>query len=189
MTLSTDVYILDPVDPVDVFRYCQTLLSAFDEEGRSPDQQQSEVDNGWRGSGSLTMQNTMGQDLPAWLMLHYRRGAPLVTEEQAAECDEDCESDCDGEYHPQPCWINVDFDTAYSYRGPNGMGCGDLHAVLVAGLGQWLDQHGVRWAWRNEYTGEVHDNAESLIELVSGGFEAKAWLESTVLPAIMGRMS
>lgn len=206
MTLSTDVYVLDQVDPHEVFAECQRLLSLYDEHHRAPAQQTHEdrQDCTWRGgqrtteaSSPWTISNEPCQNLPAWLFVHYRPGAPLRTAEQSAEHDEEIctlpgcgwwtegESEaCDGKWHPPACWLSVDFDTAYGYKH-NGMGCGDLHAVLVAELGKWLDARSVRWSWKNEYTGEVHDSAEKLIELVSGGFEASAWFQTTALPAIL----
>ena len=69
------------------------------------------------------------------------------------------------------------------------MGCGDLHARLVAELGIWLDQRGKRWKWENEFTGEIHEGYEQLIQLASGGFEATAWFRTMVVPAIQsGRL-
>lgn len=195
MTLSTNVYVLDEVSHLEVFLYCQSLLRDYDSQGRGPDRQRwrDEQDQEYRNGrwavypdSSWTIENELGQGLPAWLILGYRPGAPLRTAEQVAVCDEDCEPDCDRSRHDRPCWLDVDFDTAYGYDH-DGMGCGDLHAVLVARLGQWLDARGVRWEWRNEFSGEVHggeDRYERLIDLASGGFEATAWYRSTVLPAI-----
>jgi hypothetical protein len=40
MTLSTDVYILDEVDPLEVFRFCQGLLTKYDEPRHMPPEQQ-----------------------------------------------------------------------------------------------------------------------------------------------------
>jgi len=187
MTLSTDVYVLDEIDAAEVFRRCQELLAEFDDAKRGPDRQRSGVSESWRGGGKL-MANEPDQGLSAWLMLHYREGGPLTTAEQAAAHEDHCDAECSGQYHDQACWLSVDFDTAYSYHGPNAMGCGDLHAVLVAQLGEWLTRKGIRWTWRNEFTGEVHGNPESLINLVSGGFAASAWFRTTVVPAIAAGM-
>ncbi len=81
----------------------------------------------------------------------------------------------------------VDFDTAYGIRTADGMGCGDVHAVLVGQLGKWLDDQGIRWSWCNEFSGDVHsgpDRYERLAELLSGAAEATAWFHNTVMPAI-----
>lgn len=200
MTLSTNVYVLDQIDHREVFRFCQELLIQYDQDRRGPDRQQwsDEQTTSWRAGGSFVepgnpwrIANDIGQGLPGILWVTYRPGAPLRTPEQAAECDEDCEAGCDGSGHYyRPCWLDVDFDTAYGYKH-DGMGCGDLHAALVAELGQWLDGKGVRWEWCNEFTSEVHggpDRYERLIDLASGGFEATAWFQSTVLPAIAAEL-
>jgi hypothetical protein len=142
-----------------------------------------------------TMMTVPGQGLAAWLMLHYRQDAPLRTSAEAEAHDEDCnlpgseyydpEADlCDGSWHRTACWLEISFDTAYSYRDEQGRGCGDLHASLIADLGRWLDERGVRWSWKNEFTGDVHTGYDRLIELCSGGFEASAWFRTSVLPAI-----
>jgi len=85
-----------------------------------------------------SIMNLPGQDLCAWLIIDYGK---------------------------RP--MEVSFDTAYGYSGPEG-GCGDLHARLVRGLGEWLDGKGVRWSWLNEWTSEVHEGYERLTEL--GGY-------------------
>lgn len=186
MTLSTDVYVLDEVDRAEVFEFCQALLAKYDDR-YGVHLQVSEDRDSWRGGDIRCLNNVVDQGLPAWLMLHYRVEGPLTTAEAAATHNEDCpeaEGDC-VIFHETECWLSVDFDTAYGYRDKAGRGCGDLHALLVAELGQFLDGRGVRWRWRNEFTGEIHDGPERLVELVSGGFEASAWFRTSVLPAIL----
>lgn len=195
MTLSTNVYVLDEIDPREVFRFCQGLLTKYDDEQRGPDRQvwsddprQNYRDGQWIDDpdGRRSIANKLGQGLPGILDITYRTGGPLRTEAQAAEHAEHCSDDCSGQWHDQPCWLDVDFDTAYSAKFANGMSCGDLHAALVAELGHWLTGKGIRWRWRNEFTGEVHDDPAKLIDLVTGGFAATAWYQNTVLPAILG---
>lgn len=195
MTLSTNVYVLDPIDHREVFHFCQGMLAKYDEDRRSPEQQAwtDKQDETWRAGKSFvepdnawSIANRIGQGLPAILDISYRPNAPLRTPEQAAACYDWCDDDCTEEHDQQACWLDIDFDTAYGYKH-NGMGCGDLHAAFVSELGQWLDARGVRWSWRNEHTGEVHggeDRYERLIDLCSAGFEASAWFEHTVKPVI-----
>lgn len=197
MTLDSRIFVLDEVDPRDVFNFCRNLIGATDRHTFTDEQ-----DKTWRKGESFvepenpwTISNDPGQGLPAWLMLYYRPDAPLRTPEQAAEHDEDCNlpenavyvaewGPCGGKHHRRACWLTVSFDTAYSYTDERGYGCGDLHAEYIAKLGQWLDAKGVRWEWQNEFTGEVHTGYSDLIRLASGGFEATAWFKTTVLPAI-----
>lgn len=199
MTLSTNLYILDQVDVAKLFRFGQELLAKYDDRTppQSADNQLWSESEGWRSDGSMRIANQIGQGLPAILDVTFRRGGPLTTAELAATCTSDCDpdsEDCgpDGyHYHPNACWADLDLDTAYGYRDSRGWGCGDLHAVLVAEIGKWLDERGVRWEWRNEFTGDVHggeDRYERLIDLVSGGFEASAWFRTSVLPAIAAGM-
>ncbi|MFF0597878.1 hypothetical protein [Streptomyces antibioticus] len=199
MTLNTRVYVLDKVDPHETFRFCRELLGATDRHVWFDRQDSTYADGEWavRPGSPWTVANRLGQGLPAILAISYRPDAPLRTPEQAAEHDEDIcnlpERDwydaeagpCDG-VHPfsRACWLTVSFDTGYGYRDERGYGCGDLHAELVAKLGQWLDGRGVRWEWMNEFTGEIHTGYSRLIDLASGGFEASAWFRTTVLPAI-----
>lgn len=189
MTLSTNVYVLDRVNHLEVFRLCQSLLTPYDTDRRGPEQQQwsNESTSAWRGDGAWCISNAIGQGLPAILDITYRPDGPLRTPEQVAECDEDCDPDCDKDHYRRACWLDIDFDTSYGAEFGGNMGCGDLHATLVAELGKWLDGRGVRWEWRNEFTGEIHggsDRFERLIDLVSDGFAATAWLQTMVLPAI-----
>lgn len=199
MTLDTRVYILDEVDPASVFAHCQQLLAVHDEKRRSPAEQKSTntqdklwLDGKWiegHPDAPWSLDNEPMQGLPAWLMTHYRPGAPYRTAEQSAahdECDEYKEPGdppCTLTEHDPACWMEISFDTAYGYKH-NGMGCGDPHALLVAGVAGWCTERGLRWKWRNEFTSEVHDDLESLVGLLSGGSEAQAWFQTTVMPAI-----
>ncbi len=196
MTLSTDVYILDRVDPMEVFRFCQDMLTKYDDPRRLPADQMKvrhEQDTSYTGVPGVwevqpgnpwSLDNEPMQDLPAWLMTAYRPGEPLRTPEQAAEHD-DCEDDCDGDHYYRACWMSVDFDTTYGYRDARGWNCGDLHAALVSELGAWLTSQGVHWEWRNEYTGDVHVGPAGLHELGENGAEARNWFGGVVLPAII----
>jgi len=197
MTLDTRIFALDHIDAHEVFLFCRELLGATeahtwtDEQGSTWRDGKSFVEPG----NPWTIQNNLGQGLPAWLMLHYQPDAPLRTADEAAEHDDYCslpgtkwydpdEGPCDSTHHDRACWLEVSFDTAYGYKDDRGYGCGDLHAEYVARLGKWLDEHGVRWEWKNEFTGEVHAGYERLIDLGTGGFEASAWFRTSVLPVI-----
>jgi hypothetical protein len=200
MTLDTRVYVLNPINQREVFLKCCQLLGVT-EQHRCEDKQDAcwnadtkewEVQPG----NSWIAQTVPDQGLPAWLMLHYRPDAPYRTAAEAAAHDDDIcnlpgtewydedDGPCDGSWHWPACWLEISFDTAYSYRDGQGRGCGDFHASLVAELGQWLDERGVAWKWKNEFTGDVHTGYEQLIELCSGGFEASAWFRTSVMPAI-----
>lgn len=189
MTLDTRIYVHDPIAPRAVFDRCNQLLGV-----RGPDVTDDQEPT-WRGGVRIiepdspkTLMNEPGQGFPAWLMLHYRPGAPLRTPEQAAEHEDWCDDDCDGVGHRPACWLEVSLDTSYGYS-ENGENAGGLHARLIAELGQWLDDQDVTWPWKNEFTGDVHGNNERyrrLADLAGQAGEASDWLRS-ILPAILAK--
>ena len=186
MTLSTDMFVLDEVDPAELFRFGQRLLAEYDELKRKPEEQIWHARDGWREDGTKRYANELGQGLPAIFDVTYREGGPVRAESQI-DCNEDCEEDCSKNYHPRAHWLAINFDTAYGYRDKRGWGCGTLHAVLVARIGGWLDAKGVRWEWTNEFTGETHGGDQryaKLMELGLGGAEAESWFRNIVMPAI-----
>ena len=106
-----------------------------------------------------SIMNLPGQRLDAWVIVYHREGEP----------------------------VEISLDTSYGYTGADG-GCGDLHARVVAHLGQWLDSKGIAWSWLNEFTGEVHQSYEGLADLAGGGAEASAWFRDIVKPALSGEV-
>lgn len=205
MTLSTNIYVLDPISPHELFRFCQTLLTEYDDDGgHRPFNRQECYDRPlssvWSeyGPGAWNIANRIGQGLPAILDIRYRPGAPLTSPEQAEQCTSECDppgteygDEFDPGYHyhhhPRACWLHIDFDTTYGYKDSRGWGCGDLHAVLVARVGQWCDERGAAWEWQNEFTGKIHggdDRYKRLIDLCRGGAQAVDWFQNMVMPAI-----
>lgn len=175
MTLSTNVYVHGKVNPTEIHAICNRLLEA------PPTVKYDDSESWGADKTRRTISNAPMQGLPAWLMVHYRDGAALWPEGEPH--GEWCDEDCTSEYHDPPCWLIVNFDTAYSYHDGYG-GCGDLHARLVDALGKVFEAAGVTWSWRNEFTGEVHVGRDGLDELGTGGREAATWLHDVVLPAI-----
>ena len=51
-------------------------------------------------------------------------------------------------------------------------------------LASGFDNRGVRWQWKNEFTGEVHDRYDGSTYLGSGGAEASEWFRDIVISAI-----
>ncbi|TYK45225.1 hypothetical protein [Actinomadura decatromicini] len=189
MTLDTTVYVLDRIPHRDVFVKCNQILGAT-EATLSHDEQlrtwrrgvcKPEPGNAWH------IGNDINQGLCALLDVYYRPDMPLRAADNG--CEWYCDPGCGDEHSNPACWLEVSFDTTYGYRDEQGRGCGDLHASIVADLGRWLDERGVRWLWQNEFTGEIHSGYERLIDLCTGGFEATAWFQTTVLPAINGGRS
>lgn len=200
MTLDTRVFALDQVNVAELFAEGQRLLSLYDDDRRGSDRQVSyNKEDSWH-AGTWTMANKLGQGLPAILDISYRDGAPLRTAEQAASHAEyeHCnhpdnarwfrpeDEVCDKTEHKPACWAEISLDTAYGYKSA-GMGCGELHAILVAQLGAWLTAQGVRWRWENEFTSEIHEGPARLGDLISGGAAATDWFRSSALPAIIAQ--
>lgn len=203
MTLDTNMFVLDQVDIAELFAEGQRLLSLYDEDRRGSDRQVSyNKESNWRAAGVWTMANKLGQGLPAILDVAYRPDAPLRTAEDAAShaLDGDCnhpdndrwfdpeDDTCAKTEHRPPCWAEISLDTAYGYKS-GGMGCGELHAMLVAQLGAWLTARGVNWKWQNEFTSEIHEGPSRLGDLISGGASATDWYQTIALPAILGQVT
>lgn len=173
MTLSTNIYILDEVDPHEVFNYCNSNLL------KASDPRTEDKNDKWSEDGVMTLMNLPGQGLPAWLISHYREdGSPLYSEDQY---------DDDGSEEPYlmhpACYMYLDFDTAYGYSDEYG-GCSTLHARYIVDLFNMLREKGVRIKWQNEFTGEYFDGIDGLEEFFEGGDKARAWMRS-VLPAVL----
>lgn len=176
MTLDTRIFIRGEVDTPQLFGFCNSLISG----GRTGIRSCTEED---------MLSNEPCQGLDAWLMLHQAGWghAWLVPEGgHYRYCSPEDYEEGDGDPHDRcfPTFCEVSFDTAYSYQGPDGEGCGELHARLVTQLGQWLDAQGILWSWQNEFTGEVFERYEGLGELGGPGAQARAWFRDTVVPYI-----
>ena len=180
MTLDTRMYVLDKIDPKLVFAKANQILGAHEGIRFTDEAEQYGRPGDWR------IGNRAGQGLPALMDVQYRRDGAY---RPAPSHDEDCDPDCEYAPHTLAYWLEISFDTPYGYRGDSGEGCGDLHALIVAQMGKWLDERGVRWRWQNEFTGEVHEGYGRLSDLGSNGRQASQWFRSTVLPVIAGRAS
>lgn len=187
MTLDTRFAITSPVlKPRDVFDYCNTLLAAvagWPVERITYDAYDISV-NKWHTDAGWY--NTLGQGLPALMDVKYGADGPLKRD---CYCDEDRTDDVAPDWKCAYCrapeaFVEVSFDTAYSYKTPSGLGCGDLHAALVDALGAWCDSRGLTWHWQNEFTGEWHEGRDGLSELGQGGAAATEWFTASVLPVI-----
>jgi hypothetical protein len=194
MTLSTKVAIGKPHDVREVFEFCRELLG-------TPEGTPVHEGEGYLNDQCKRIGNPIGIGLPALLDVTYGADGPMIH-----RCDKWCATELGGEWnHTQEDldeharhiaedptengWaaIVVDFDTTYGYRGEGGESCSDLHARLVTALGRWLDERGLPWKWRNEYTGEWFDRYDQLDTLGDAHrcTGADAWFRDTVLPAIL----
>jgi hypothetical protein len=177
MTLNTSVAIGAPTDVREVYAFCRKLLDTPE------DVQPQESEDGHQ----RCIRNPGGIGLAAWLWINYGADGPL-----RHECESWCDEDCDDAAGDRPTdngWaaIEVQFDTAYGYRGADGESCSDLHARLVTALGRWLDRKGLPWKWQNEYTGEWFNRFDQLDAFGDAHRSTGAddWFRNVVLPAIV----
>jgi hypothetical protein len=83
------------------------------------------------------------------------------------------------------CFVDIDFDTAYGFQGPNGQECGDLHAAYIQYLADnYFTPRDIPFIWVNEFTGKKYRGAKKLETLTRGGADASAWFRNTVAPAL-----
>ena len=200
MTLNTSIAIGKPTNVREVFDFCRGLLNTPTNTPFT-----DRIDEHHPGRKEIF--NPGGIGLDAWLWIYYGADGPMThvhdewcaTEAGPAKWDSDGEvmvtqEDVDqhtAEVAAHPTmngWaaIEVTFDTAYGYRGPDGESCSQLHARLIAQLGAWLDRKGLPWKWQNEYSGEWFDGYDGLAEFAGAhkSTGAAAWFESTVVPFI-----
>lgn len=174
MTLSTDIYLTGPVDPHEVFAFCNALMGA-----ESPAFTDEEPGYGLMGRRSIG--NEPGQGFPAWLTVYYRPDGPLATEDVWDE---------DGDYRwlaQKACTVAINFDTSYFYNDEFG-GCSDLHARYIAMLVLWAEERGAALEWRNEYSGEYFEGTDGLKDFSRNGKEAGAWA-AEALPAVLSNLA
>jgi len=182
MTLSTNVYILDKVDPQEVFDYCNNHLL----HAKNP--KTSILDPKWEKDEDVTgLENEPGQGIPAWLITKFRKSGEMLYPKDLTQNEyfgEDEESAWGSRLYVPACYMDLDFDTSYSYRSALG-DCNALHAFFILSLYNWLKGKGVRIKWKNEYTGEIFDGLDGLSEFFHAGSEAQEWFR-TVLDENLG---
>lgn len=190
MTLSTNIFILDPVDPVKVFDFVNTYLL----KATNPRFEHEHITNYVKGDDGewtqvpdpevMSLSNDLGQGFDAWFMSRYRaEGKPLYAEDHYE--DWACEGEDPDMHLVYPaCFMRLDFDTAYGYSVPGIGGCSDLHARYITALHDWLEPQGIRIKWENEFTGEVFEGLDGLEEFASEGAKARDWFKG-ILPGII----
>lgn len=152
MTLSTDIYVLDKIDPMEVFNYCNTELLGVTEP------RFSDGESTW-DKGTRRIMNAPGQGLNAWLTVSASLDGSPLHREDVYEDDDDLE---DGPYLMSPkTYLTINFDTGYSYKDEYG-GCETLHRRYIENLHDWLSEKGIAIRWRDEFTGDIHDGLNGL---------------------------
>lgn len=171
MTLVTHLYVHDHADHLDLFDEAVALAG-----GAGPETDRTDEHPWWMADGERRLSTVPGSGLDAIVAVYYRPDGSLLAH------------DCDPDIAPSPEHrVDLSFDTAYTYRDRLGRSCTDLHACWIAHLGQWLDHRGLRWAWQNEMTGEVHAGSEryaALESFCSAGAADRSWFHHQIQPAL-----
>lgn len=177
MTLDTRFVINAPTDPREVFDFCNSLIGATEATQWSHDEAGK-----WKWQHNHAYRNHAGQGLCALMDVEYGVNGGKLREDKYD--DEGIEITGVGEHEPEG-YVEVSFDTAYGYRGPGGLTCGELHAGLVAHLGRWCEERAYPHSWQNEFSGEwFQDWRVAADELGKSSEAARKWFMGTVLPAI-----
>lgn len=178
MTLSTNIYILGPVDGPDLHAWVNENILRV----KNPI-----VTEGHRDDYHY-LHNAIGQGFDAIFELDWWDTPQLMTDGLTDKDDPD-----DVEYYTKkqeaigaPYYAHIDFDTAYGYS-KNGMGCTELHASWIVRLyREYFEPRGLEIAWQDEYSGKVWRNLseEGMTDFLGGGDAAMNWFTSVVRPAI-----
>lgn len=159
MTLDTKLRIFEKVDPEQVWPLATSLARPPDWSGPDP------TPDIKRNGQWIETWNPAGIGFNAWVIMYVNTGPepgwrhPPTSDEwekwhNNPEYPDDTQSwDDYVAGHGPPCWVELSWDTAYSYRDKLG-GCGDLHRRITAAVGEWLDGQGIDWSAMNEYTGK-----------------------------------
>ena len=190
MTLNTAVYILDPIDPLEVQSFFNKhLLKVTDPiiEHKPATNWNRETRTWDEDPEVMDLDNQVGQGFDAWYMSQYRKGGlPLHAEDVYSEVDEDY-PDEEPYVESRKCFMKVNFDTAYGYISPKG-GCAELHTYYIVALHDWLATKGVRIQWVNEFSGEIFDGLNGLDDFSKAGDDARKWFKS-IMPGVMASIA
>lgn len=203
MTLNTYIYLTGEIAPQDAFDLgLASLMKAAGREeedltsiirrdlikGEFPDWLTPERIEQFTDDLRERMRNTsselgtaLGQGLPGIVELEYDPEGPLAPEPQRYETDDASEEASIA--HPAHD-MRLSWDTGYGYS-VSGMGCADLHGQALIYLAQSLPQ-GVALAWKNEYTGEIHEGVTEadLRQFTRNGLNASEWFTTVVKPSV-----
>ena len=148
MTLSTYLYVHDPIDPKDFFDGVRWLVGELTPDHPGFAHQVIEETDTWQ-TGVRKWHTIPGQGLAAWVTVRYVPDGWLYPEGEP--CDKWCGEPCELGHAPKS-YLLLDMDTTYGYRSELG-GCGHLHAYIIERVGTILDEMGIGYYWVNEYTG------------------------------------
>lgn len=171
MTLNTQVYILDEIDPHQVFKFCNSMMGV-----EQPIFTESHDE--WETNPVISLDNAPGQGFPAWIMSNYRKRGFLHPMPEYAR-DEEGEASLES----PACYMEIRFDTTHAYRDEYG-GSTELHARYLVALNDWLQTRNVSMCWKNHFDDSIHHGVNGLESLFEGGDRTTAWFDEFVLPLV-----
>ncbi|MBF4603724.1 hypothetical protein [Curtobacterium sp. VKM Ac-2884] len=140
--------------------------------------------------------NAPGQGFAAWLITEHNGGKPFefqpslpVGSDFWNEFPDELANER-AHFDAEPGgYVDLTFDTAYSFRDDRGRGCADLHADYIVRTAAHAAELGVQIAWNNEFTGQWHDGIDGLDQFAGNGVDAQRWFFGTALPAIAAQVA
>jgi hypothetical protein len=184
MTLLTQVYIIDQIDPEQAFNQARETIGATSQHYYSKIEQDTKYS--WVKSGDMRLSNLPGSGLNALLSVNYNQYGMVFSDQDQAKMIEDEHPEID-QIVPAH-WVQVSFDTAYGYQGEKyGEGCNALHSKYVIEFGRWLDQQYLSWAWKDEFNGKVHSGPTRYLEAINfavGSGTSEEYIEKELKPAL-----
>jgi hypothetical protein len=98
------------------------------------------------------------------LMICYRPdGKPLSDEGDFLLRQAACNNpDCKPSQHFPAHHTLLAFATDIGHQTDGIQNCGELHASIIYRLGEWLDNHGIRWSWASVLNDDTHSGYDNL---------------------------
>lgn len=204
MTLSTHIHINTSLDAEALFDLqLRAILTAGDVLDRYEGAQIRRSEPGkpfWEGGSYLShdygIATVIGQGLPALTSLDWQENQEPYTylgvygkEDYSWYEDEDEIAEAkaqraeDEASFPEAVY-RLNYDTAYGYTGPNGIGCSELHARAIAFIHENLPE-GSTFHWHNEFTGEWFEGLNGMDGFLNNGDDAMNWFQNIAVPAIV----
>lgn len=149
MTLNTTFYITTPgIDPSTVWNALLDTVEPEDFPLSREDYTEAE-NKGWGPNGSTMTNTRVGIGLNAWCFMWHNEDGSALAYDDSRNTDD---PDEDTWFTPRG-YIRLDFDTAYGYHDEHG-GCSELHGRIVTHLASIVEEHGGKYIWQDEYSGE-----------------------------------
>ena len=162
MTLKTRFYVTTPgIDPQAIW---DLLMAHVETEDTVP----NTVYTGPAKYGRIgqTLKSTRrGSGRNALCHMYYTETEEEIPQHPSETDDPELE-DLENDVHYNPhAYIELSFETAYGYRGPDGEECSDLHRTILLSLSSYVTSHGGEFIWNDEFTGEWHTGIEPISTL------------------------